>query len=439
MSTEAMIHAERLTKVYRNYARREGLAGAVLDLFQRRYRMIRAVDDVSFDIARGEIVGYIGANGAGKSTTIKMLTGILTPTSGKMAVNGLTPQRDRYAHARQIGVVFGQRTQLWWDLAVIEAFHLLRRIYEIPEERYRQRLEHFIEVLDIREQLHQPVRKLSLGQRMKCDLCASLLHSPPLLFLDEPTIGLDVAVKERIRRFIKYINREEQSTIILTTHDLTDIEELCPRIIIIDNGKILYDGSQEEIKDRFGRMRRVILQFKEDYLPKYARLPLPSSALPIGFAGLDPLMLERRAGGGGNTGVQPTPAIAEGNGGDGVQDEAQLAAAEQAVPGPAQPSADGQPPEAGGEEASVSGVNSLDEPGARQFMAEMCTVMDDGGMLRVRRLSLGQYQVSFDRSRYTAGEVIGRLLERYCVDDLELREPELGDIVRAIYEGKHTL
>lgn len=446
MPDGAMIEVEHLTKVYRNYTRREGLGGAVLDLFKRRHRMIRAVDDVSFSIARGEIVGYIGANGAGKSTTIKMLTGILTPTGGTMTVNGLTPQKDRYAHARQIGVVFGQRTQLWWDLAVIEAFHLLRRIYEIPEARYRQRLEHFIEVLDIRDQLHQPVRKLSLGQRMKCDLCASLLHSPPLLFLDEPTIGLDVAVKERIRRFIKYINREEQSTIILTTHDLTDIEELCPRIIIIDNGKILYDGSQAEIKDRFGRMRRVILQFKQDYLPQFTGLPLPPPELPIGFAGLDPLKLERRDAAAeaaefapaGREGQDSAAGPRNGNGGNGARDEAQQAAAEQALPGP-RVEPDGQPPEAGGEERASEGVNTLDEPGARQFMAQLCAVMDDGSLLRVRRLSLEQYQVSFDRTKHTAGEVIGRLLERYSVEDLELREPELGDIVRAIYEGKHTL
>ncbi len=346
-------------------------------------------------------------------------------------------------------MVFGQRTQLWWDLAVIEAFHLLRRIYEIPEAQYRRRLEHFIEVLDIREQLHQPVRKLSLGQRMKCDLCASLLHSPPLLFLDEPTIGLDVAVKERIRRFIKYINREEQSTIILTTHDLTDIEELCPRIIIIDNGKILYDGSQTEIKDRFGRMRRVILQFKQDYLPQFASQPLPPPELPIGFAGLDPLKLERRdaaaeaaefapRGAAASGGHSARDAGGQGNGTGGVRDEVAQTAAEQGVPGP-ELEADGQPPEAGGEERAIVGVNSLDEPGARQFMAQLCRVMDDGSLLRVRRLSLEQYQVSFDRTKHTAGEVIGRLLERYSVEDLELREPELGDIVRAIYEGKHTL
>ncbi|HES58718.1 MAG TPA: ATP-binding cassette domain-containing protein, partial [Firmicutes bacterium] len=280
-----MIRVEHLTKVYRSFDRREGILGALRDLFNRRYRDIRAVSDVSFSIDRGEMVGYIGANGAGKSTTIKMLTGILSPTSGEMVVNGLVPQKNRYAHARQIGVVFGQRTQLWWDLAVIEAFHLLQKIYQVPIEDYRKRLEMFIDVLDIREQLHQPVRKLSLGQRMKCDLAASLLHRPAILFLDEPTIGLDVAVKERIRRFVRFINSEYESTILLTTHDLTDIEELCPRIIIIDEGRILFDGPTEEIKRRFGHNRRVVLDFRRDYLPQYAEQPLPPSDLPLSFPG----------------------------------------------------------------------------------------------------------------------------------------------------------
>ncbi len=386
---EPVIKVEQLTKVYRSSQRREGLGGAVLDLFKRRYRTIRAVDGICFSIARGEMVGYIGANGAGKSTTIKMLTGILTPTSGTMRLNSLDPRRNRYEHARQIGVVFGQRTQLWWDLAVIEAFNLLQKIYEIPPPIYRQRLDRFIEVLDISEQLHQPVRKLSLGQRMKCDLCASLLHNPPLLFLDEPTIGLDVAVKERIRRFIREVNREEQSTVVLTTHDLTDIEELCPRIIIIDSGKILYDGPTADIKDRFGRRRRVVCSFKRDYLPEYASKPLPSENVPVVFAGQS-------------------------------YNPAAVGKSKAAAAGPAAPPA----------------PSNLDEPGARQFMAALAQVMADGAYLRVRRLNQRQFQVSFDRTRYTASAVITQLLSRFEVDDLELREPELSDIIRAIYEGR---
>ncbi|MBN2083293.1 ATP-binding cassette domain-containing protein [bacterium] len=416
MDSQPIITVSGLTKVYRSYDRREGLGGALLDLFKRRYRDVRAVDGVSFEIGRGEMVGYIGANGAGKSTTIKMLTGILTPTSGGISVNGLEPQRERYRHARQIGVVFGQRTQLWWDLAVIEAFHLLQKIYKVPSDLYRQRLDTFIEVLDISEQLHTPVRKLSLGQRMKCDLCASLLHKPPLLFLDEPTIGLDVAVKERIRRFIRYINREEGTTIILTTHDLTDIEELCPRIIIIDQGRVIYDGATEEIKDRFGRRRRVVLSFKRDYLPEYAGRPLPATEVPIAFAGPDPAK----------------------------QDLAQILAAEEPQVDSLAPlgKVGHEEPGDGSEtiETAVSEtVNSLDEPGARQFMAELAAVMGDGTYLKVRRLNLRQYQLSFDRGKYTAGQVIGRLLEQFAVDDLELHEPELADIVRAIYEGRHQI
>ena len=415
-----IITVSGLTKVYRNFDRREGIGGAVLDLFNRRYRDIRAVDSIDFTINRGEMVGYIGANGAGKSTTIKMLTGILTPTDGRIDVNGLTPQRDRYTHARQIGVVFGQRTQLWWDLAVVEAFNLLQKIYRIPMEDYRERLDRFVEVLDIGGQLHQPVRKLSLGQRMKCDLCASLLHNPPLLFLDEPTIGLDVAVKERIRRFIRFTNQEEQTTIILTTHDLTDIEELCPRIIIIDEGRVIYDGPTEEIKERFGRRRRVIFTPQEDNLSEYAGRPLPGPGVPIAFAGLDPVSRERRIAGG----YKPE--------------------AEWAVPpelptnGPGDSRGDSGGVEAGGDTPVVANV--LDEPGARQFMAELSGLMGgEGEPLRVRRINRRQYQLSFDRKLYTASDVIGRLLERFSVQDLEIHEPELTDIVRAIYEGKHQM
>jgi len=416
---EAIISVAGLTKVYRSFDRREGIGGALIDLFSRRYRDIRAVDGVSFSIERGEMVGYIGANGAGKSTTIKMLTGILTPTAGAMAINGLVPQKHRYAHARQIGVVFGQRTQLWWDLAVIEAFNLLQKIYQVPPDVYRRRLDGFIEVLDIGEQLYLPVRKLSLGQRMKCDLCASLLHRPPLLFLDEPTIGLDVAVKERIRRFIRYINREEHTTIILTTHDLTDIEELCPRIIIIDQGRVIYDGATEAIKERFGRRRRVIVSFKRDYLPDYAARPLPGAEVPIAFAGLDPVRLELRGETGGEAPAVDVPAAE-------AQDRP-------AVVG------DGGAAEVEAVADEETAVNSLDEPGARQFMAELASLMADDGWLKVRRLNLRQYQLSFDRTRYRGGEVIGRLMEHFEVDDLQLQEPELSDIVRAIYEGRHSV
>lgn len=257
----SIIHVRSLTREFKTFKRREGVRGALQNLFVRDYQTLRAVDSISFDVERGEIVGYIGPNGAGKSTTVKMLTGILIPTSGEVVVNGLVPHRQRYQHTKQIGVVFGQRTQLWWDIAVIEAFKLLRRIYEIPLPDFETRLGKFEEILELSDFLHIPVRKLSLGQRMRCDLAASLLHNPPLVFLDEPTIGLDIAVKARVRDFIREINREYKTTVILTTHDLNDIEELCERVMIIDSGKIVYDGNLQVLKDRLGGKRRVMFDF----------------------------------------------------------------------------------------------------------------------------------------------------------------------------------
>lgn len=257
------IEVEGLTKVFKTFERREGLKGAIRDLFDRRYTFKRAVDGVSFAIPEGEIVGYIGANGAGKSTTIKMLTGILAPTSGELRVNGRVPTADRFAHTRGIGVVFGQRTQLWWDLAVIEAFNLLKRIYEVPPGDFKARMAWFDEVLELTPLLHVPVRQLSLGQRMRCDLAASLLHNPRVVFLDEPTIGLDVAVKARIRDFIRENNRRHATTIVLTTHDLGDIEELARRVIIIDAGKVLYDGELSGVVDRLAARRMVRFAFAE--------------------------------------------------------------------------------------------------------------------------------------------------------------------------------
>ena len=213
-----IIEVKDLTKEFRTFRRREGVLGALQNLFVREHVTVRAVDHVSFAIEPGEMVGYIGANGAGKSTTIKVLTDILVPTSGHVVSNGFVPYRERRRYTKHIGVVFGQRTQLWWDIAVIESFKLLKEIYEIPERDYRQRLDMFSDLLNLREYLHTPVRKLSLGERMRCDLAASLLHNPPLLFLDEPTIGLDVVAKDRIREFMKEVNRTEGTTVLLTTH-----------------------------------------------------------------------------------------------------------------------------------------------------------------------------------------------------------------------------
>ncbi|MFL0266598.1 ABC transporter ATP-binding protein [Candidatus Clostridium radicumherbarum] len=252
-----MIHVENLTKEFKLYKKQPGFMGTVKGLFSKEVEIKTAVDNISFHIDEGEIVGYIGANGAGKSTTIKMMTGILVPTSGKCTVNGVVPYKERQKNAKQIGVVFGQRTQLWWDLPLTETFSILKEIYEVNNEDYKKRMTFFNEVLNINEFISSPVRTLSLGQRMRADLAAALINNPKILYLDEPTIGLDVMVKENIRKAIKEINKEYKTTVILTTHDLDDIEELCNRIIIIDKGKAVYDGSIDEIKDKFGYMRTV--------------------------------------------------------------------------------------------------------------------------------------------------------------------------------------
>ena len=263
MSSDSLICVNDLRKHFRTFHRREGVWGSIQNLFIRDYKTIAAVDRVSFSIERGEMVGYIGPNGAGKSTTIKMLTGILVPTSGEIRVNGYVPFRQRRQYVKTIGVVFGQRTQLWWDIAVIESFKLLRRIYDVPQRDFEARMDRFDQILNIRDYLHTPVRKLSLGERMRCDLAAALLHNPPLLFLDEPTIGLDVVAKDHIRQFLRAINREFRTTVLLTTHDLDDIEELCRRIMIIDHGRVLYDGPLADLKQRLLRTKQIKFVLKD--------------------------------------------------------------------------------------------------------------------------------------------------------------------------------
>jgi ABC-2 type transport system ATP-binding protein len=258
-----IIEVENLTKDFRTFRRREGVWGALQNLFVREYVTVHAVDGVSFAIEAGEMVGYIGANGAGKSTTVKMLTGILVPTSGRVTAIGYVPSRDRHHYTRHLGAVFGQRTQLWWDIAVIESFKLLKEIYEIPDADYRRRLDVFCQILGLQNYLNTPVRKLSLGERMRCDIAASLLHNPPLLFLDEPTIGLDVVAKDHIREFLKQVNKTQNTTVLLTTHDLSDIEELCRRILIIDKGKILFDGQLAEMKSRLSEYNQVKFLLKD--------------------------------------------------------------------------------------------------------------------------------------------------------------------------------
>jgi ABC-2 type transport system ATP-binding protein len=260
--TRPAVSVAGLTKVFRSYRRQEGLAAALKSLVRRQTTETVAVSDVTFSIEPGEMVGYIGANGAGKSTTIKMLTGILTPTSGEISCNGFVPARERTRYVATIGVVFGQRTQLWWDIAVVESFRLLKEIYGLSDEEYRERMALFDRVLGIAAYLHQPVRKLSLGERMRCDLAASLLHRPPLLFLDEPTIGLDIVAKASVREFLQAINREEGTTVLLTTHDLSDIETLCRRVIVIDHGRLLFDGALSELRDRILPVTSVIFDVK---------------------------------------------------------------------------------------------------------------------------------------------------------------------------------
>lgn len=257
-----MIKVENLSKEFKSNKKYPGFRGAIKSFFSKEYIIKKAVDNISFEIEEGEIVGYIGANGAGKSTTIKMMTGILTPTTGTVSVNGIIPYENREKNAMDIGVVFGQRTQLWWDLPLSETFSLLKEIYEVSESDFKERMDFLNEVLELKEFLLSPVRTLSLGQRMRADLAAALIHNPKIIYLDEPTIGLDIIVKENVRQAIKTINEKYNTTIILTTHDLSDIEELCKRIIIIDAGKKLYDGSLEDIKNKYGYMTTVEFQTK---------------------------------------------------------------------------------------------------------------------------------------------------------------------------------
>lgn len=260
-----IIDVLHLSKYFSTPRYQRGFLSSIRNFLSIENVLIKAVDDITFQVRAGELVGYLGPNGAGKSTTIKMLTGLLVPSSGDIQINGFIPWKDRQRYVAGIGVVFGQRTTLWWDLPVIESLELLKHIYKIPNIRFKRNFDQYRELLDLDEFLDKPVRTLSLGQRMRADLCAALLHEPALLFLDEPTIGLDVVAKERIRQFILHLHQDRGTTIVLTTHDLSDVERLCDRVMIIDRGKLLYDGHLDDLRRRFGGKRKLMVDFAEEY------------------------------------------------------------------------------------------------------------------------------------------------------------------------------
>ncbi|WMJ86656.1 ABC transporter ATP-binding protein [Anaerocolumna sp. MB42-C2] len=255
-----IIELQHVGKTFKQAVKKPGLAGALKHIMTQEYSYKEAVKDVNIDISEGEAVAYVGPNGAGKSTTIKMMAGILHPTTGTIKVCGMEPYKKRVENAKNIGVVFGQRTQLWWDIPIQETYTLLRDVYELSEHQYKKQLDMLTTLLDMGDFMHLPARKLSLGQRMRADLAAALIHNPKILYLDEPTIGLDIVVKKRIRNFLRELNKENHTTLLLTTHDLEDIEDICDRIVIIDKGSLVYDGGLNEMKDKYARERALVLE-----------------------------------------------------------------------------------------------------------------------------------------------------------------------------------
>lgn len=260
-----IIKVKDLKKEYKIVKKKQGIMGGIASFVKPQYEIKNAVSNINFTVKKGESIGFIGPNGAGKSTTIKMLSGILVPTSGEIECNGISPYKNRKKHAMSIGAVFGQRTQLWWDLPVIDTYNLLKYIYKIPDNIYMENLDCFKDLLGLRDFINQPVRQLSLGQRMRADIGASLLHNPEIVFLDEPTIGLDIVAKIKLNEFINFINKNRKVTVILTTHDMDDIEKICKRMIIIDKGKLIYDGTIENIKEIYGNTRTIIIELGEDF------------------------------------------------------------------------------------------------------------------------------------------------------------------------------
>ena len=297
-----MIEVQHLSKTFYVRRRESGLKNAAAALFKKR-EPVPALQDISFSVADGEMVGYIGPNGAGKSTTIKVMTGVLTPDHGICRIDGRTPWKERKAHVARIGVVFGQRSQLWWDLPVNDSFDLIRDIYRVPEDRYRKNVRELSEMLSLGEILRTPARQLSLGQRMRCEIAASLLHDPKVLFLDEPTIGLDAASKLAVREFIRSLNRTRGTTILLTTHDMQDIEALTRRIILIGKGRILLDGPLEDLKETLSPVRTVIASGRE----KAGALSLPEGVSLLSRQGEGNVRLTLSA----DTRLSPVPALIE--------------------------------------------------------------------------------------------------------------------------------
>lgn len=261
----SIIKFDNICKDFKLSLRKKGLKGAFVGLFKREYKTIEALKNVSFEVQEGDIVGYIGPNGAGKSTTIKIMSGILNPTSGTCLCNGFVPWKDRKNYVKNIGVVFGQRSQLWWDVPVEDSYELLKDIYKIPDEEYKETLSILTKILNLGDLLNRPLRQLSLGQKMKCELAGALIHRPKILFLDEPTIGLDAVTKLAVRDFIKKINKEWGTTVILTTHDMNDIDALTNKIILIGHGQILYNGSFNAIKEKYGKIKSINVEFEKEY------------------------------------------------------------------------------------------------------------------------------------------------------------------------------
>jgi ABC-2 type transport system ATP-binding protein len=264
---EPIIKVKSLKKYYQVHEKEPGLTGSIRSLFKRKYKTVKAVDNISFDIEEGELIGFIGPNGAGKTTTLKVLSGLLYPTDGFVSVLGYQPWERKAAYQKQFSLVMGQKNQLWWDLPAIESFILNKEIYEVPDKQYKETLDELVELLDVKDVLKVQVRKLSLGQRMKCELIAALIHSPKILFLDEPTIGLDVVMQKKMRDFIKEYNARKKATILLTSHYMDDVKELCKRVIIIDKGQILFDGDLQEIIDKFADHKLISVVFSKKVDP----------------------------------------------------------------------------------------------------------------------------------------------------------------------------